>query len=257
MGLLKIALVLMVSCSSLYSVKCHSYHFGQCPTLEPMADFSMDKLLGKWYAVQKTSTSSRCLEYNFVKTDEPNLYKLDQTSENSIINVAKSNNYHYIGNLKADPNLPSRMIANFPLSVAGKASFVVFSTDYTNYAGIFSCQKIPLGNRHSVTILSRSKTLDKQYVDKVRNRISSSNVNPFDLTIVDQNNCAHLNTTMRVEINDQTFSSQNIGQAVRKVGSKIGDGVEYVIEGGKKIIKTASRSDNTKDDPNSDVEWMP
>lgn len=44
MGLLKIALVLMVSCSSLYSVKCHSYHFGQCPTLEPMADFSMDKV---------------------------------------------------------------------------------------------------------------------------------------------------------------------------------------------------------------------
>jgi len=44
MGLLKIALVLMVSCSSLYSVKCHSYHFGQCPTLEPMSDFSMDKV---------------------------------------------------------------------------------------------------------------------------------------------------------------------------------------------------------------------
>jgi len=62
---------------------------------------------------------------------------------------------------------------------------------------------------------------------------------------------------MRVEINDQTFSSQNIGQAVRKVGSKIGDGVEYVIEGGKKIIKSVSKSDETKGDPNSDVEWMP
>lgn len=74
------------------------------------------QLLGKWYAIQKTSTSSRCLEYNFEKTGEPNSFKLDQMSENSIINVAKSNNYHYIGNLKADPNLPSRMIANFPLS---------------------------------------------------------------------------------------------------------------------------------------------
>lgn len=44
MGLFKIALVLMVSSSSLYSVKGHSYHFGQCPTLEPMTDFSMDKV---------------------------------------------------------------------------------------------------------------------------------------------------------------------------------------------------------------------
>lgn len=90
----------------------------------------------------------------------------------------------------------------------------------------------------------------------MRNRIASSNVNPFDLTIVDQNNCAHLNTSMRVEINDQTFSSHNIGQAVRKVGSKIGDGVEYVIEGGKKIYKAASSSE-TKDNPNSEFELLP
>lgn len=60
---------------------------------------------------------------------------------------------------------------------------------------------------------------------------------------------------MRVEINENTFSSQNIGQAVRKVGSKIGDGVEYVIEGGKKLIKMASSE--TKGVPNSETEWMP
>lgn len=89
----------------------------------------------------------------------------------------------------------------------------------------------------------------------MRNRIASSNVNPFDLTIVDQNNCSNLNSTMRVEINENTFSSQNIGQAVRKVGSKIGDGVEYVIEGGKKLIKMASSE--TKGVPNSETEWMP
>lgn len=89
---------------------------------------------------------------------------------------------------------------------------------------------------------------------QVRNRIASNNVNPFDLTIIDQNNCAHLNTSMRVEINDQTFSSQNIGQAVRKVGSKIGDGVEYAIEGGKKIYKATSKSDTT--DPDTEY-YMP
>lgn len=89
----------------------------------------------------------------------------------------------------------------------------------------------------------------------MRNRISSSNVNPFDLTIVDQNNCSNLNTTMRVEINGNTFSSQNIGEAVRKVGSKIGDGVEYVIEGGKKLYKMASSE--KRGVPENDAEWMP
>lgn len=59
------------------------------------------------------------------------------------------------------------IIKKLLVGVAGKSSYVVFSTDYTNYAGIFSCQKIPLGNRHSVTILSRTRTLDKPYLDKV------------------------------------------------------------------------------------------
>lgn len=93
------------------------------------------------------------------------------------------------------------------------------------------------------------------YPLQVRNRIASSNVNPFDLTIIDQNNCSNLNETMRVEINGNTFSSQNIGQAVRKVGSKIGDGVEYVIEGGKKLVKMASSE--KKGIPDNDAEWMP
>lgn len=44
MGFLNITLVLLVSCYLQYVVKGHSYHFGQCPTLEPMPDFSMDKV---------------------------------------------------------------------------------------------------------------------------------------------------------------------------------------------------------------------
>jgi hypothetical protein len=60
---------------------------------------------------------------------------------------------------------------------------------------------------------------------------------------------------MRVEINGNTFSSQNIGETVRKVGSKIGDGVEYVIEGGKKLYKMASSE--KRGVPENDAEWMP
>lgn len=45
MELFKISLVLLISsCSSKYFVASHSYHFGQCPTLEPMADFSMENV---------------------------------------------------------------------------------------------------------------------------------------------------------------------------------------------------------------------
>ncbi|XP_050525566.1 apolipoprotein D-like [Daktulosphaira vitifoliae] len=247
-------ITILLVCYFVY-ISCHTYHLGQCPSMEPMADFSMQKFLGPWYAVQKSSTSSRCMVYNFTNTQEPNIYKLEQISENSIINVAKSNNYHYIGNLKVDPSLPSRMSVSFPLSVAGKASFVVFATDYDTYAGVYSCQKIPFGHRHSVTILSRDKVLNKQYLDKLRNKIASANVNPYDLSIVDQSNCNHLNSSMRVEINDQTFSAKNIGHAVSKVGEKIGQGVEYVIDGGKKVYN--SIKSKPAEEINPDAEWYP
>jgi apolipoprotein D and lipocalin family protein len=41
-------------------------------------------------------------------------------------------------------------------------------TDYDNYAGIFTCQKLAFSHRQSASILSRLPNLDKMYVDKVR-----------------------------------------------------------------------------------------
>lgn len=87
--------------------------------------------------------------------------------------------------------------------------------------------------------------------------MSSNNVNPFDLTIVNQNNCGRLNSTMRVEINDNTFSSKNIGDAVRKVGSKIGEGVTYVIDSGKKAYQKVYGTKEDRGLPDAEVEWMP
>lgn len=40
-------------------------------------------------------------------------------------------------------------------------------TDYDTFAGIFTCQKLAFAHRQSATLLSRTKDLDKLYVDKV------------------------------------------------------------------------------------------
>lgn len=55
----------------------------------------------------------------------------------------------------------------FP-GVAGSASYTVMATDYSTYAAIFTCQKLAFAHRRSATILSRTKELDRIYVDKVR-----------------------------------------------------------------------------------------
>lgn len=75
------------------------------------------QFLGKWYGIQKTSTGSKCLIYNFTKTEEPNVYKIEQVSEHPVLGLVHDNNYHYTGTLKADiESVPAKMTVKFPLS---------------------------------------------------------------------------------------------------------------------------------------------
>ncbi|XP_041972492.1 apolipoprotein D-like isoform X2 [Aricia agestis] len=249
-------------------VASHTYHLGACPDIDPMPDFDMEKLLGVWYVIQKTSTASHCLTYNFTKTDEPGQYKLEQVSQHFLLGLTPlEHDYKYTGVLTVpDPSVPARMKVNFPLSVAGSASYTVMSTDYNTYAAVFTCQKLAFAHRRSATILSRSKELDRMYVDKMRSKLASYGVDPYDLSIISQTDCPKHEDGSGVNINIEpdTFSPHNIGEAVKKTGSAIGDGVEYVIDAGKKVYHkvTDSKEDLTEPPSNNpkirgDAEWLP
>uniref|UniRef100_A0A8D8TZ32 Apolipoprotein D n=1 Tax=Cacopsylla melanoneura TaxID=428564 RepID=A0A8D8TZ32_9HEMI len=92
----------------------HTYHLGECPTMEPQSEFNMKQFLGLWYVIQKTSTSSKCLIYNITQSpDEPSVYRIEQT--NPIPGVGKP--YHYTGELTVPiPSVPAKMTAKFPLT---------------------------------------------------------------------------------------------------------------------------------------------
>lgn len=169
-----------------------------------------------------------------------------------------------------DSDIPSKMTVKFPLNVLpGDATFKVFMTDYEQYAGIFTCQKLPVGHRQSATILSRTKDLDRTYVDKIRSRLQNSGVDPFDLSIIKQSSCPNVNqeTRINIDINPETFSAQNIGGWVRKAGEKIGDGVEWTIEKTKNIYnkvkgeensnKNVARSGKITSDESNESMWFP
>jgi apolipoprotein D and lipocalin family protein len=249
------------------AVSGHRFKSGECPTVEPQQGFDMRKFLGIWYAVQKTTTASSCVIYNITTGDEPGEYLIQQVSQNFLLGLAPlKHKYSYTGVLeKTDEEVPAKMKVKFPLSVAGSAKFIVFMTDYENYAGIFTCQKLPVGNRHSATILSRTKELEKAYIDKIRNRLSSFQINPFDLSIVSQKDCPKVNEDggFNISIDPDTFSAKNIGSWVRKAGEKIGDGVETVISGGKSIYNKWRGDSNESGetarlvDTSTPHSWMP
>jgi len=132
------------------------------------------------------------------------------------------------------------MRISFPLSVGGDSSFVVFMTDYENYAGIFTCQSFKILHRQSATLLSRTRTLDKTYWEKMRNRLAKGSVNPFSLSIINQTGCPRDGFEgYNIHIDQSTFSAANVANVFRKAGEKIGDGVEWTIESSKKVIDVA------------------
>lgn len=189
--------------------------------------------------MQKTSTASSCVVYNITLGAEPGDYRIEQTSQHFAIGLTPiKHEYSYTGELRTpDRDVPAKMSVNFPLSVAGDSTFTVFMTDYTQYAGIFSCQRLTgAAHRQSATLLSRTPTLDKLYTDKMRTRLSSHSVSPFDLSIINQTGCPKDGKEgVSIAIDSETLSPSSISNVFRKAGELIGDGVEWTIGAGKKV----------------------
>lgn len=120
----------------------HTYSPGSCPNVEPIHDFDMTKVseasmkmvrkllsffnfvtsfishikfLGRWYAMQKTTTEYSCLIYDFKEGTRPGEYYLEQTSERYPTNLNISYVFDYTGKIRADKN-SSTMTIHFPLS---------------------------------------------------------------------------------------------------------------------------------------------
>ncbi|XP_043289402.1 apolipoprotein D-like [Venturia canescens] len=259
----------------------HSYHMGACPIVEPMQGFQMSRFLGSWYVIQKTSTASKCVSYNYTRGEEPGEFLISQVSNHPILGLTPvDHEYHYTGELTVpEPSTPGRMQVRFPLSVAGSASHVVFATDYDNFGAIFTCQKIAFAHRQSATILSRHRELEKSKVDSIRRALSNFGVDPYELSIVPQTGCQTGDNPVNINIDPNTFSSESIGGFVRKAGEKIGDGVEWVANAGSKVYHKITGTEEspkpatprttttaTVQPPNfsnvakietNDVEWIP
>lgn len=159
---------------------------------------------------------------------------------------------------------------NLLKGVARSASHVVFSTDYNNYAGIFTCQKLTFAHRQSATILSRHRTLDKSYVDLLRQKLTDFGVDPFDLSIISQSGCPRGNNTLDITVDPNTFSTENIGNVVSKAAEKIGDAVQWVANTGSKVyhkIAGSEEENSSKPEENTraaitdydtnEVVWIP
>jgi len=158
----------------LQTAKGHDKYLGKCPDFKPMKDFNWDKFAGRWYAVEKFDTSSRCLTYDFDE-DEMGERSIVQTSEiNTLKKLTVNNKVKYTGKLTFPRSTQQAdMIVKFPLSVLGSAEYVVMDSDYENYAMLCTCQsskflfEIFTWHRRSCTILQRESQRNTAFTDKM------------------------------------------------------------------------------------------
>jgi len=279
-----IAVLALTAVSMIHHTTAHTMGLGSCPRVQPLSTFDMNKFMGEWYVIEKFATASSCMKYNFTKSDSDGKMRLVQTRQHFVLDtIGVDHLYTYTGVLSTpDTDNRARMRVKFPLNIAGESDFVVFMTDYVNFAGIFTCQKILFGHTKSATILSRKPTLDKAIVNQVRQKLEEDGVDPDDFSIVDQSKCIKTeDASFNVKIDDQTFSSGNIAGAVKKVGGTIGNGLQQagevigtgitkgadmaggIVESfGEKQNKNPSKQslnellDNAKTQEN-DAEWIP
>lgn len=94
--------------------------------------------------------------------------------------------------------------------------------------------------------------------------MSSYNIDPFDLSIITQTDCPKTQNGVNIGIDSDTFSAHSIAGVVRKAGEKIGDGIEYVAGGAKKLyqnvaaeVKEETTDKSRKYSAEPEAEWLP
>lgn len=115
--------------------------------------------------------------------------------------------------------------------------------------------------------LARAGNSSVSFLIQIRTRLSSYNIDPFDLSIISQTDCPKTAEGVNIGIDSDTFSAHSIAGVVKKAGEKLGDGIEYVAGGAKKIYHKVAdevREDTTvvvdkakKYSAEPEAEWLP
>jgi len=166
--------------ATLGSVTCHDHYLGKCPDFKPMEGFDFDRFVGRWYAVEKFDTSSRCLTYDFNESEMGEREVVQTSVLNPLKKLTVDNKVVYTGKLTFPRSTtPADMIVKFPLSVLGSAEYTLMDTEYDSYAMLCTCQQTKLifdiltWHRRSCTILQRAPERNSDLVSKMHDLLNN------------------------------------------------------------------------------------
>lgn len=153
---------------------------GNCPKINITENFSLPRFLGTYYEIRAYpyfyTLGKSCISWKFVPTDT-DIIKVEvkhKTLETEETEVGMSSVVR-----------PGVLLVSFPNSTITRAdaNFYVLSTDYDNYAVLYTCTNALFVNAQNAWILSRRSALEEVYLEKAIADMQAQGISPAFLGI--------------------------------------------------------------------------
>ncbi|XP_047446302.1 apolipoprotein D-like [Mugil cephalus] len=154
---------------------------GRCPRPAVQSDFDAAKYLGRWYEIQRlphTFQKGECSTATYSLKSPGvigvlNRELLDDGTINALTGSAKSSSE------------PAKLLVSF-FENSPPAPYWVLSTDYDNYALVYSCTDLGLIHLEFAWILSREPSLPEETIEELHSTLSSIGVRVDKLLTTNQ-----------------------------------------------------------------------
>ncbi|XP_041848559.1 apolipoprotein Da, duplicate 2 [Melanotaenia boesemani] len=155
---------------------------GKCPDAAVQQKFDAARYLGKWFEIQRLPNSFQTGQCSTAT------YSLNSPGVVGVLNrelKADGTIDEITGTAKPSPTEPAKLLVSF-FEDAPPSPYWVLSTDYDNYALVYSCTDIGAVHTDFAWILSRQPTLPDETLEELHSILTSNGVNISKLLSTNQ-----------------------------------------------------------------------
>ncbi|XP_068196919.1 apolipoprotein Da, duplicate 1 [Antennarius striatus] len=161
-------------------------HWGPCPEPSVQLAFNLKQFMGRWFEIAKLPAQfekGRCIEDNFTLTTE-NSFRVSSSE------VLKGEIRKIDGTgVVQDPKHPAKLGMSYSY-VLPYSPYWILSTDYVNYALVYSCTDIlRIFHVDFAWIMGRTRTLPEATVWKAKETFMNNNIDVSRMTATKQQGC--------------------------------------------------------------------
>ncbi|XP_059061791.1 apolipoprotein D-like [Achroia grisella] len=176
---------------------------GKCPVYPQIPDFDIRRMTGTWYEVERSfylmELSASCTELNVTLNDRGYLVITINTVNRWLGNPSTTYGIgipSFSGSSVFRYKVNNRMPYIIGRLLPGAGQYNVLSTDYDQFALVWSCSSLSVAHSDRIWVLGRHREIEAALRAQIYASMVKMRLDPDRLVISKNNNCTHrsLNT---------------------------------------------------------------